>query len=320
VYFRKTADVAAADPKFAADRRDALFNLGRIQQSMQKVPEAMATYREYLALYPNDPEILAALGGAYMQQNQKDSAFSIYRQIIARGDSIGYYELYKVGAEISSSVPEDPDTAKESSSCRTAARSVRPALTPARIRARCDSVSRDVSRNFRKSSDESFSLAAQALDASLRLNPYNREALIFRANTALGQHDTATALAMSRRLIKVDPMNRVGLKIMASAQAQSRNVDSAVYYFKMSDSSLVGDVTVSQFDSTDTGRDVKGLVTNARQTANAPFKLVFEFVDLQGSVVATDTVQVNAIQPGQSQPFEMHPKGTSIAAWRYKKG
>ena len=319
VYFRKAADVAAADPKFAQDRRDALFNLGRIQQSLQKVPEAMATYREYLAIYPNDPEILAALGGAYMQRNQRDSAFAIYRQIIAHGDSIGYYELYKVGAEISSSVPEDPDTTKESASCRTSARAVRPALTAARIRARCDSVSRDMVRNFKKGSDEAFSLAAQALDASLRLNPYNREALIFRANTALGQHDSVTALALSRRLVQVDPMNRIGLKIMASAQAQNHNVDSALYYFKLSDSTLVGDVAITQFDSTDTGRDVKGIVTNPREAANAPYKLVFQFVDLQGNAVVTDTVQVNAIQPGQSQQFELHPKGPSIAAWRYKK-
>src|SRR5438067_1957497 len=189
---------------------------------------------------------MAALGSAYMQQNQRDSAFAIFRQIIARGDSIGYYQLYKVGAEISSSVPEDPDTTKESASCRTAARSVRPALTMARIRARCDSVARDVARNFKKNSDEAFSLSVQALDASLKRNPYNREALIFRANTALGQHDSAPALTISRRLIHVDPMSRVGLKIMASAQAQNHNIDSALYYFKLSDSTLVGDVAVTQ--------------------------------------------------------------------------
>lgn len=319
VYFRKAADIAATDPKFAQDRKDALFNLGRIQQSVQKVNDAMATYREYLALYPGDPEILAALGGAYMQSNQKDSAFAIYRQIIAKGDSIGYFALYKVGAEISSSVPEDPDTSKESASCRTSARSARPPLTAARIRARCDSVARGVAREFKRSSDQAFSLAAQALDASLKINPYNREALIFRANTALGMHDSATALVMSRRLMQADPMNRVGLKIMASAQAQNHNVDSALYYFKQSDSLLIGDVAVSQFDSTDTGRDVKGIVTNPRETANPPYKLIFEFVDLQGNVVATDTVQVKATPPGQGQQFEMSPRGPSIAAWRYKK-
>ena len=319
VYFRKAADVAGTDPKFAQDRRDALYNLGRIQQSMGKVPEALATYKEYVALYPNDAEIVAAMGGAYMQMGQKDSAFAVYRQIIAKGDTIGYFQLYRVGAEISGSVPEDPDTAKAGSDCRTAAHSIKPALTPARIRVRCDSVSKQIAHDFQRSSAEAFSLAAQALDASLKINPYSREALIFRANTALGQHDSATALAMSRRLVTIDPMNRVALKIMAGSQAQMHNVDSALYYFKLSDSTLIGDVQVTQFDSTDTGREVKGLVTNPRDVPNPPYKLVFEFVDLKGEPVATDTIQVAATPPGQAQQFELKPAGPSIVAWRYRK-
>jgi len=318
-YFRRAADVAAAEPKFAPDRRDALFNLGRIQQSMQKLPEAMATYREYLGLYPNDPEIMAALGGVYMQTSNKDSAFAIYRQIVSRGDSIGYFQLYRVGAEISQSVPDDPDTAVAGASCRREARATRPPLTVARIRARCDSVTSGMAKAYFNNSREAFSLAAAALDASLRINPYYRETLIFRANTALGMRDSITALTMSRRLLAVDPMNKVGIKIMAYAQQQNGKVDSAIYYYRMSDSTLVGDVAISQFDSTDTGRDVKGLVTNPRATANAPYKLIFEFVNLQGAVVATDTVQVAAIQPGQSQQFALKPAGPTIAAWRYRK-
>ena len=93
-YFRRAADVAARDPKLAQDRKDALYNLGRIQQSQQHLPEAEATYREYLALYPNDADILAPLGSLLMQRGSKDSAFAIYKQIISRGDSMGYIPLH----------------------------------------------------------------------------------------------------------------------------------------------------------------------------------------------------------------------------------
>jgi len=324
IYFRRAADVAAADPKFAQERKDALYNLGRIQQSLQQIPEAQATYREYLGLYPNDAEIMASLGGTYMQKASKDtayrdSAFAIYRQIISKGDSMGFYQLYRVGAEISQTVPEDPDTSVAGSSCRTAARAKRPPLTPARIRASCDSVTKGLARAYFNSSRAAFSLAAQALDASLRINPYYRETLIFRANTALGMRDSVTALAMSRRLLAVDPMNRIGIKIMAYAQQQNAKIDSALYYYRLSDSTLIGDVVVSQFDSTDTGRDVKGSVTNVREKPNAPYKLVFEFVDLQGQVVTTDTVQVATTPPGQKQDFALKPVGKTIAAWRYRK-
>ena len=319
-YFRKAVDVSASDPKFAQDHKDALFNLGRIQQSMKRLPDAQATYTEYLKAYPNDPEVLTALGTVLMDAGNKDSAFAIYKQIIAHGDSMGYFQLYRVGAEISQSVPEEPDTSTAGSSCRSQARAVRPALTVARVRARCDSVTSAAAKAYTQSAREAFSLAAQALDASLKINPYNREALIFRANTALGMHDSAVALDYSRKLLAVDPMNRTAIRIMAFAQQQNGKVDSTLHYLRLGDSTLVGDVAVGQFDSTDTGRDVKVLVTNPRATANAPYSLVFEFVDLHGQVVDTQTITVPAIEPGQSQSFELKAKGPSIAAWRYHKG
>src|SRR5258708_11737542 len=61
VYFRRAAEVAAKDPKLAQDRKDALYHLGRIQQSQQHLAEAEATYREHRARYPNDAEMLAPL-------------------------------------------------------------------------------------------------------------------------------------------------------------------------------------------------------------------------------------------------------------------
>jgi tetratricopeptide (TPR) repeat protein len=319
VYFRKTATVAATDPKFAQDRKDALYNLARIEQSQQHWSQAEATYREYLTLYPNDPEVVTALGSILMQRGNKDSAFAIYKQVIARGDSMGYFSLLRAGVEISQGVPDEPDTATTGRDCRTAARSARPALTPARIRARCDSVTGGVVAAYEANAQESFNLAAQALDASLRLNPYYRETLIHRANTALGQKNPATSLEYSRRLIAIDPMNSQSIQVMAYAQRASGKIDSALYYFRMHDSTLIADVTISQFDSTDGGRDLKGLVTNPRSGPSPAMNLVFEFVNAKGEAVAADTVRVTPIQPQQSQVFESHPKGAGIIAWRYRK-
>jgi tetratricopeptide (TPR) repeat protein len=318
-YFRRAADVAAKDPKFAQDRKDALYNLARIEQSQQHWAQAEAAYREYLTAYPNDPEVVTALGGIFMQRGNKDSAFAIYKQVIARADSMGFYPLLRAGVEISTSVPEEPDTGAAGRDCRSGARSSRPPLTPARIRARCDSVTAGMAKAYDASSQEAFKLAAQALDASLKLNPYYRETLIHRANTALGQRDAATALEMSRRLIAIDPMNKQSIQIMAYAQRGSGKIDSTLHYLRLHDSTLVADVTISQFDSTDGGRDLKGLVTNPRTKPSPPLSFVFEFVNAKGEVVTTETVQVAAIQPEQSQVFESHPKGAGIVAWRYRK-
>ena len=329
VYFRRTADVAGKDKKFAQDRKDALYNLGRIQQSQQKFAAAESTYHEYLTLYPNDADILAPYGSLLMQQGKKDSALSIYKTIVSKGDSMGYMTLLRAGIEIAQSVPEEPDTAAAGTSCRNASKPASTGTGPAaartraaalaRIRARCDSVNKANMREHESSSKASLTLAAQALDASLKINPYNREALIYRTNVAEQLRDSVTAMAMARRLIAVDPLNRTSLRMMAFAQQQNGKTDSTIHYLRMGDSTLVGDVSVTEFDSTDTGRDLKGNVKNLRAAANPPFKLVFEFLNLKGEVVATDTVSVPAVQPNASYDFELKPAGATIAAWRYHK-
>lgn len=318
-YFRRSADIAKKDAKFAQDYKDALYNIARIEQSQEHWAQAGATYQEYLTQYPNDPEVLAAMGTVYMQTGKKDSAFATYRLVVAKGDSMGYYTLYRVGAAIGQSVPDEPDTAAAGGSCRQTARSARPPLTTARIRARCDSVTKGMANEYLANSREAYTLSAQALDASLKLNPYYRETLIHRANTALGMRDSVTALEMARRLVGVDPMNKQSIKMMAYAQQANGKVDSTLHYLRLHDSTLVADVTISQFDSTDTGRDLKGLVTNGRPGASPALTFVFEFLNNKGDVVSTETVQVPAIQPAQSTPLEVQGRGAGIVAWRYRR-
>lgn len=319
VYFRRSADIAKKDPKFAQDYKDALYNLARIEQSQEHWPQAGAAYQEYLVLYPNDPEVLAAMGTVYMNTGKKDSAFAIYRQVVSKGDSMGYFTLYRVGAAISQSVPDEPDTAAAGGTCRQTARAARPPLTAARVKARCDSVTKGMANEYFTNSREAYTLSAQALDASLKLNPYYREALIHRANTALGMRDSVTALDMSRRLIAVDPMNKQSIKMMAYAQQANGKVDSTLHYLRLHDSTLIADVTISQFDSTETGRDLKGLVTNPRPRSSPALSFVFEFLDNKGTVVATQTVQVPAVEPSASSPIEVQAKGAGIVAWRYRR-
>jgi tetratricopeptide (TPR) repeat protein len=318
-YFRRSADIAAKDPKFAQDRKDALYNLARIEQSREHWDQANAAYHEYLTLYPNDAEVLASMGTVYMQTGKKDSAFAIYRKVVSNADSMGYYILYRVGAAISQSVPDEPDTGAAGSGCRQTARAARPALTAARIRARCDSVTKGQVNEYLSSSREAYTLSAQALDASLKMNPFYREALIHRANTALGMRDSVTALEMSRRLIGVDPMNKQSIKMMAYSQQANGKVDSTLHYLRVHDSTLIADVTISQFDSTEGGRDLRGLVTNARPGASPALTFVFEFLNEKGEVVGTQTVQVPSIPPAQSHPIELQAKGSGIVAWRYRR-
>lgn len=317
VYFRKTADIAATDPKFAQDRKDALFNLGRIQHSMQRWEDAEKTYREYLGLYPNDAEVLASLGSVLLQRGQRDSAMAIYRRIVALGDSVGAIPLFRAGVEIFQGAPPQPDTAAAANTCRSEARANR--LSAARIRARCDSVKTNMMREHAAVAEGAYKLAAQAFEAGLKTNPYYRDGLFNLVNTYLTLNDSSRMLAAAQRLVSVDPLSRQSLRLLAFAHQQLGRVDSTVHYLRIADSLLVADVTVSEFDADSQTATLRGIVTNPRTTPNQPFTLVFEFLDGGGQVVATQTAEIPAIAPQQSHAIELKTIGGGIQAWRYRK-
>ena len=316
-YFRRTADIAAKDTTYAQDRKDALYNLARIQHSLQRWPEAEATYKEYLTLYPNDVEVLASVGSVLMQTGKRDSAFAIYKQIIAWADSVGSVPLLRAGVEIFQSVPEEPDTAAALASCRTEARANR--LTPARIRVRCDSVKTRIVRERDAVAREAYRLSSQAFEAGVKLNPYSRDGLFNLVNTYLVLDDSTAMLPPAQRLISLDPMNRQSLRLLAFAHQRMGHVDSTLHYLRVADSTLVGDVTITQFDPGEQEATLKAVVANLRPTPSPPFKLVFEFLNIKGEVVATQTVDVPSIAPTQSHTLEVKAPGAGIEAWRYRK-
>ena len=316
-YFRRSAEIAAKDAKFAQDRRDAVFNLARIYHSQKNWPAAEAAYREFLSIVPNDPEAMAGLGSVLSQSGQRDSAFALYRRIIAARDTVGPMALFTAGVEIYQSVPETPDTAAAGGTCRTEARTNR--LTPARTRAHCDSVTKRVMREYDVTAKETFRLAAQAFEAGLKLNPYHRDGLFNLVNTYLQLDDSAHILAPAQRLVMVDPMSRQSLRLLAFAHQRVGRVDSTIHYLRMADSTLSTDVSVTQLDMQQQTGEVKGLVTNLRDAPSKPFKLVFEFLSGSGEVVATQSTDVPAI-PGQgTQAFALKVIGSGIQAWRYHK-
>ncbi len=334
-YFRRAAEIAARDTAFLQDRRDALFNLARIRHSQARTEqdslartkpdslsprwaETQAVYREYLTIVPNDPEVLASLGSVLTQTGQRDSAFALYRRIIAQGDSVGAMPLLRAGVEIYQSVPDAPDTGAAGGSCRTGARTNRQ-LTPARIRARCDSVTTRMMREYDVLASGTYRLAAQAFEAGTRINPYNRDGLFNLVNTYLQLNDSVSMLPVAQRLVGVDPMNRMSLRLLAFAHQRVGHLDSTLHYLRMADSTMMADIAVSAFDPQDQSAEVKGIVTNLRAVPSQPFKLVFEFLNTKGEVVATQSTDVPAIAPQGTEQFDIKAVGAGIEAWRYHR-
>jgi tetratricopeptide (TPR) repeat protein len=319
-YFRRTAQVSS-DPKDSSLRRDAVFNLGNALFMAQQNDSAAAAYQEYLKLVPNDAQALARLGDALTAAGKKDSAFSVFKTIVAHADSVDPVSVINAGVSIYNAAPGYPDTSAMTASCRNERRGTR-TLTAAQRRAitvSCDSVGINAMKARNDAARENYQLAAQAFEAGVRHSPQSRDGLYNLSNTYLALRDPDKMLVMAQRLILVDPMNRASLRLVAQAWQLKGKNDSALYYVTIADSLLPVEVSIGSFTPGDQGASIGGLVTNYHDQGSAALKLVFEFLGAQSNVVATQSVDVPALDGGGTNQFQTRAIGTGIVAWRYHK-
>jgi tetratricopeptide (TPR) repeat protein len=316
-YFR-LAVPAASDPKYAKDRRDAFFNVGRVYHAAQRYPAAAAAYREYLGAYPNDVQAMANLASLYVQQNKRDSAMALYAAIVQHADSASAEELFGAAQGVLSGIPSAPDTSELDASCAKAQKRKTPALTARQISTRCQPAAVDTMRKYHALADPQYRLVVQTYEAGLAKNPYYRDALYNLAGISYLIGDTGKVLPLAQRLYAVDPMNRLSLAKMAGGWQLMGKKDSALYYLTVADSLSV-EVTVGKFTTTEQGASLEGLITNFHTKPSPPLKLVFEFVDGKGNVVASVPQDVPAVDAGGNQPFRLKADQPGVLAWRYKR-
>lgn len=319
VYFGKGL-VIAQDPKYEKNRKDLMFNLAAAEQQQKHYDSAAAVYRGYLKTNPNDAAALSQLANTFAAGGHPDSAHALYQQMLQHADGIDPLTLFSAGVAMYNSAPERPDTAELGGKCRDDARKVRPALTAAAIKRRCDPPSAQAMAAYDSASKGTFGLAIQAFRIGLAQNPYYRDALYNLTNTYLVTGQKDSMLSASRRLYGVDPMNRRTLRLLAESYQEQGKNDSTLHYITLADSLLPFEVTVGQFQPGDQNASLAGLFTNFHTTKSAPAKLVFEFLDGHGKVIATETEPVPAIDPSGNQPFQIQVIGAGIVAWRYRMG
>jgi len=158
---------------------------------------------------------------------------------------------------------------------------------------------------------------AKAYTLALQLNPYHRNALAELANVQLGTKDTAGALAMTQRLVALDPLNKAAVRLLGQAWDLRGRRDSAQRYAALGDN-LPVDLTVASLVVDSAAATVAGVVSNSGSAPSTPLRITFEFLDVQGTVQGTQTVEIPALQPGGNQEFTARSSGKGIVGWRYR--
>ena len=72
------------------------------------------------------------------------------------------------------------------------------------------------------------------------------------------------------------------------------------------------------FEPSESGYHVRGTIANLRNEETTVPDLVFEFLDIDGRVVTTETVFGQTLISKATDRFQLGPVGEGIAAWRYK--
>jgi tetratricopeptide (TPR) repeat protein len=316
-YYYDLAARAASDPTFAKQKREAMFNRAAVLFQAKRWADAKVALQAYLALYPNDPKASAALAGAYSELGLRDSALGIYNGIIAHADSADPLDVFEAGVKIFEAVPAAPDTAATGGQCRTDARRDR-TMTLARVKAHCDSVTAKAMKGYDASVASQYQLAARAFESGLQRNVAYRDALFNLANTYYIIKDGDQMLPVATRLYAGDPLNRGTVRLIAGAWLLRQKNDSALYYLARVDSLMPVEVTVSGFAPDEQSAAITGLITNFHTKPSTPLKLTFDFLDGKGAVIASQTVDVPAIDAGGNYQFQTKAIGAGIVAWRYK--
>src|SRR6266404_2557076 len=160
--------------------------------------------------------------------------------------------------------------------------------------------------------------AARALTLGLAKNPYRRDALFSLAVAYYQLHDSTALLPTAQRLLALDPLNRASLKLMAAGWDFRRQRDSTKAYVARADADLAVEITVLSFVPDSEGAALSAAATNLKAAPSNPLHVTFEFLDPAGQVIATQTQDVPAMSPRQSQAFDLKVSGRRVAGWRYR--
>lgn len=157
----------------------------------------------------------------------------------------------------------------------------------------------------------------RAYTLALQQNPYHRNALAELASAYLDAKDTANALAIAQRLGAIDPRNKMALHVVAQAWDLRGRRDSAQAYATLADTLSV-DISMPSLVGDSAGATLTGVASNQGSAASKPFVIQVELLDARGTAVATQAVDVPALQPGGNQQFQVRGAGRGIVGWRYR--
>jgi hypothetical protein len=113
-------------------------------------------------------------------------------------------------------------------------------------------------------------------------------------------------------------LNRTTLRFLAAGWDLKGRRDSAQKYMELASGGQAVEVAISSLDADSSGYTLRGVATNAASTPTPVLRLTFEFLDANGNVQVTQSVEIPQLAPQGSRDIEIRVPGTALVAWRYR--
>ena len=159
---------------------------------------------------------------------------------------------------------------------------------------------------------------AALVERALTKRPYNRDALVDLGNAYQALRDSARLLPVAQRLKGIDPLNRTTLRLLAAGWDLKGRRDSAQKYQDLASGGQGVEVAISSLDADSSGYTLRGVATNSGSTPAPIQRLTFEFLDANGNVQVTQSVEIPQLAPQGSRDIQIRVPGTALVAWRYR--
>lgn len=277
-YFTQARDIATR-VKMDEERNEATLNLGLMLSRAKRYDEAIKTLEEYRTWAPNDTAGARVLAGAYRGAGKTERAERLEREF-----GISPAEAAGGGADLTARFQQGVELFNQGK----------------------------------------YEEAAAVFAEVFQKQPVNHDALLNQATSYFRGQNGPKLVETASKLAELEPLHEIALRLLEQGYKLTKQTDKQIATVARVAALPVkvetGRVKVSPTELTvaftATGRaakDAKGNPLAARGV-----KLHFEMLGGDGSVLATQDLEVPALAPEQTQQYTVEGKADGIVAWRYK--
>jgi tetratricopeptide (TPR) repeat protein len=263
-------------------RNQSAYNRAVLLARSQKYPEAAAAFTQYLQWVPDDADAKKGLVASLRGAGMADSANAMEKRLgVTAGNPAAPAPVTGAAADYN-----------------TAATAF---------------------------NEKRYADALTAVNKFLAVEPSSREGLYIKARSLYELKRGPEAVQAANTLLAVDPLSESAVQLLGAAYNITQNSNMAVKT-RLQLNALP--VSVSSVTAAPSGGGVAltALVTGRaakddkmKPIPPAPMTLVFEFLNSQGAVVATQEASVPALKPGEQFQLKLEVQGQGVTSWRYHR-